>query len=321
MRSLGRIQLRSDHSRPGGRRDLDLDVVRGLAILLAMGWHFNSQDTGWPVLEVLLTPGRRVGWAGVDLFFVLSGFLVGSLALREVSRKGNFDSRRFVIRRALKLWPVLYIFLFAQVLLSDHPWQTFLFQNSFHVQNYTGSSLDHLWSLAVEEHFYLALAILYPLAVRRRLQPRTLVRLLVGVMATALILRLIAVIAGFNSVTIQHQTQFRADALACGVLLAVIATYYPAYFARLLRLRWVWLIVVIMSAVFLMEVPKQSAVGAVLCFTVSYVCGAALILLVRHNDLVERANWLLRPVGTLGVYSYALYIWHLSAARVLVLCV
>src|SRR3954451_18927610 len=101
--------------RPGGRRPA-LDVVRGLAILLALGWHFSQRPSGNAVLDALQWPGRTFGWAGVDLFFVLSGFLLGTLVLREQQKTGRFDGWRFSVRRALKLWPVLFVFLAVQAL-------------------------------------------------------------------------------------------------------------------------------------------------------------------------------------------------------------
>src|SRR5690349_15272952 len=113
---------------PGGARRLDLDVVRGIAILLAMGWHFNHGDSGNAVLDVLQWPGGTFGWAGVDLFFVLSGFLVGRLVLREHQRTGGFDGRRFSLRRGLKLWPVLYVFLVLYAFIGSEPWQSYFWQ-------------------------------------------------------------------------------------------------------------------------------------------------------------------------------------------------
>src|SRR4051812_48765288 len=101
----------TEGSRPHAGRRLDLDVVRGLAIVLALGWHFSRERTGNVVLDVLTGPGHTFGWAGVDLFFVLSGFLLGRLVLTEQARTGRFDGRRFTARRLLKLWPVLYVFL------------------------------------------------------------------------------------------------------------------------------------------------------------------------------------------------------------------
>src|SRR4051794_31012236 len=83
---------------PARTRRLDLDVVRGAAILLALGWHFSG-PTGNVVLDALQWPGQHIGWAGVDLFFVLSGFLMGRLVLGEHRRTGTFDGRRFTVRR------------------------------------------------------------------------------------------------------------------------------------------------------------------------------------------------------------------------------
>src|SRR3954451_21567996 len=155
-------------SAPTPARRLDLDVVRGVAIVLALGWHFSPTRSGNAVLDALQFPGHQFGWAGVDLFFVLSGFLMGQLVLRERARTGGFDGRRFTARRVLRLWPVLYVFLAVQAVFDDEPPGSYLWQNALHVQNFAGTSLPHAWSLAVEEHFYLALAILVPVFARRR---------------------------------------------------------------------------------------------------------------------------------------------------------
>jgi peptidoglycan/LPS O-acetylase OafA/YrhL len=144
-----------------GSRRLDLDAVRGVAIVLALGWHFSRTSSGNVVLDALQTPGRVFGWAGVDLFLVLSGFLVGQLVLRERAGTGSFDGRRFTARRLLTLWPVLYVFLAVHAVVGEEP-------------------LTHLWSVAVEEHFYLVLALLFPFFARRRGSVRVLVGILPG---------------------------------------------------------------------------------------------------------------------------------------------
>jgi peptidoglycan/LPS O-acetylase OafA/YrhL len=91
------------------QREVDLDVVRGVAILLAIGWHLNAST--YTVFDWLLYPGARIGWAGVDLFFVLSGFLVGRMLLKERARFGRVKLSVFYARRIMRLWPVLYVFL------------------------------------------------------------------------------------------------------------------------------------------------------------------------------------------------------------------
>ncbi|HEX2074358.1 MAG TPA: acyltransferase [Geodermatophilus sp.] len=300
-----------------GNRLLDLDVVRGIAIVLALGWHFSRHGSGNAVLDALQWPGRTFGWAGVDLFFVLSGFLVGSLVLHEHARTGRFDGRRFTVRRALKLWPVLYLFLAVQTLAGAEPWDTFLWQNALHLQNYAGTSVTHLWSLAVEEHFYLAMAVLFPLFARRRGSPRLLVGVLVAVLVGALVLRVAGTLAGLHEVTVQWRTHFRADSLAAGVLLAVVAVHRPAGFDRLLGLRWLWAAVTAAGIGFLATVGKEGVLGQTAGYTVAYLTAAAFLLLLHRAAWVPRARWVTAPVAALGRYSYGVYIWHVLAAQLL----
>jgi peptidoglycan/LPS O-acetylase OafA/YrhL len=317
LTSTSPAPVRRPESTPAATaRRLDLDVVRGVAIVLALGWHFSRASSGNVVLDVVQWPGHRFGWAGVDLFFVLSGFLMGQLVLRERARTGRFDGRRFTARRALRLWPVLYVFLAVHAVFGDEPVGSYLWQNALHIQNYAGTSLAHLWSLAVEEHFYLLLAVLFPLFARRRGSVRPLVVVLVGVLVASLALRGIGVATDVSDVRLQWRTHFRMDALAAGVLLAVLRAQAPATFERLVRRRWPWAIVTAAGVCFLATVTKGSALGSTLGYTVAYLTGAAFLLLLHGAAWVPRAGWLTRPVAALGRYSYGIYIWHLFAAEV-----
>src|SRR4051794_4803347 len=297
-----------------GRR-LDLDVVRGIAILLALGWHFND-SSGNVVVDVLQWPGQTFGWAGVDLFFVLSGFLMGRIVLGEHARTGGFDGRRFTLRRVLKLWPVLYLFLTVHALFGAEPLGSYFWQNALHVQNYAGTSLSHLWSLAVEEHFYLVLAVLFPLFVRRPGSLKLLARILLGVLVAALAFRLTGSLAGVSDTRLQWRTHFRVDSLAAGVLLAVVSVRWPQRFEALLRLRRLWLGVLVLGVVFLATVGKSGPVGSTLGFTVAYLTAAAVLLLLYQATWVPRLRWATAPVAALGRYSYGIYIWHVFAAQV-----
>jgi peptidoglycan/LPS O-acetylase OafA/YrhL len=300
---------------PQPARRLDLDVVRGVAIVLALGWHFSRRSSGNAVLDALQWPGHQFGWAGVDLFFVLSGFLMGQLVLRERARTGAFDGRRFTARRALRLWPVLYVFLAVYAFLGDDPLSSYLWQNALHVQNYAGSSLEHLWSLAVEEHFYLLLAVLFPLFARRRGSVRPLVAVLVAVLVASLALRLTGVASGVSDVRLQWRTHFRVDALAAGVLLAVLRMHAPAVFERWVARRWLWAAATAAGIYFLSGVTKDSALGSTLGYTVAYLTGAAFLLLLHGAAWVPRAGVLTRPMAALGRYAYGVYIWHVFAAE------
>jgi peptidoglycan/LPS O-acetylase OafA/YrhL len=299
-----------------GRRRLDLDVVRGLAILLALGAHFSKEPSGDPVLDVLAWPGDTFGWAGVDLFFVLSGFLLGRLVLTEQLRTGRFDGRRFTARRLLKLWPVLYLFLAVQVLVGPERESTYLWQNALHLQNYAGTSLTHLWSLAVEEHFYLALAVLFPLFARRRFSPRALAVVLGGILVAALALRCWGSLEGVSEVRLQWRTHFRVDSLTAGVLLALVSVHWPERFEQVRRQRALLLGVLALGVAWLSRIGKDTVLGSTLGYTVTYLTAAALLLLLFRAPWVTRARWVTAPVAFLGRYSYGIYIWHLFAAAV-----
>jgi peptidoglycan/LPS O-acetylase OafA/YrhL len=278
-------------------------------------WHFGQHPSGNAVLDALQYPGRQFGWAGVDLFFVLSGFLMGQVVLREQARTGRFDGWRFTGRRVLRLWPVLYVFLGVYALVGDTPPSAYLWQTVLHVQNYAGSSLQHLWSLAVEEHFYLVLAVLFPLLARRRGSVRLLVGVLLAVLVTGLALRGIGVANGVSDVWLQWQTHFRMDALAAGVLLAVVRVHVPSAFDRLLRWRWLWAAATAGGVCLLVRVGNTGPLGDTLGYTIAYLTGAAFLLLLHGATWVPKAGWLTRPMAALGRYSYGIYIWHLFAAE------
>src|ERR1700722_16250927 len=96
-------------------------------------------------------PFRRIGilnpgWMGVSVFFVLSGFLVGGLLVKEGKTRGRIDSKRFLIRRGFKIWPQYYFFL-ALMLLTGHRTVRELWGNLLNIQNYVGG-VAHTWSLA-----------------------------------------------------------------------------------------------------------------------------------------------------------------------------
>ncbi|MGY3564838.1 peptidoglycan/LPS O-acetylase OafA/YrhL [Sinomonas sp. RB5] len=280
-----------------------------------MGWHLGGTPNGVAVFDMLMWPARTFGWAGVDLFFVLSGFLMGSIVFREWQQTGRFDSKRFLIRRALKLWPVFYLFLFAQLLFGDHPWQSYFFQNFFHLQNYLGSSQDHLWSLAVEEHFYLVLAVVAPFAFRRRIPLRIMMMILGSAMVVPLALRIVGASAGDTPVHLQTYSHYRVDGLAAGLLLGLVATFYPRIMDKLTRIRWVWAVGMLAAIVWLSLFTKQSFLGSTLGFTVTMLGSVCFLLLLYRASWVPRLATVLRPIGSLGVYSYSLYIWHIAAAR------
>src|SRR5215475_6175188 len=127
-------------------RVVQLDWVRGLAILLVIDYHAIRFDSNNALARADAFIGNRIGWMGVDLFFVLSGFLVGGLLIQEITRTGEIQAGRFLLRRMLKIWPPYYFYILFQIILQRHPLQSFVWQNVLNIQNYAGTSLSHTWS-------------------------------------------------------------------------------------------------------------------------------------------------------------------------------
>lgn len=297
-----------------GARRLDLDVVRGVAILLAMGWHLNGPRTDIPVIAFLLWPGRNLGWAGVDLFFVLSGFLVGRLIFNEIDRTGKFDALRFLSRRALKLWPILYVFLLCMLVMF--PWRDFLFQIGLHVQNYlTTPVATHLWSLAVEEHFYLIFSLIF-YWIGSRSNVQKLASLVIWILPLALFLRLGAALIGIDFHAIQIQSQFRMDSLAAGVYLAGMFNYHRRLFDMLCRFKTILLFICGSLTLIVASIDKYSFVGAVFGYTLTIFWAVSMIFLIYNLNFPKNLKFAFSAVGFLGIYSYAIYIWHVPAFRI-----
>jgi peptidoglycan/LPS O-acetylase OafA/YrhL len=150
---------------------------------------------------------KRFGWTGVDLFFVLSGFLVSGLLFREYATTGAIRPGRFLIRRGLKIYPAFYV-LFVVTLVVRHElaiptgvWAT-IGEAAF-LQNYHYGLWGHTWSLAVEEHFYILLVVALTSIVAVSRSPfRVLERIFIAVPIVVLGLR----IATHVLLPFQHHT-------------------------------------------------------------------------------------------------------------------
>src|SRR5579872_3973764 len=128
----------------------NLDVLRGAAVVLVLGRHMGVvplDAPGW--IQDIMDVWVRAGWAGVDLFFVLSGFLVSGLLFREFQHTGRVDVPRFLVRRGFRIYPAFYAFLIATSLASGTIATRRFAAEALFVQNYVSGLWDHTWSLAV----------------------------------------------------------------------------------------------------------------------------------------------------------------------------
>lgn len=290
-------------------RAIELDFVRGIAIIAVMGFHFHAVHTNNVLLQMIEYPLKNFGREGVNLFFTLSGFLVGGLLLRQYAETGHVDARRFIVRRMFRIWPAYYVLIAFHVLAGRHPWNTFVFQNLTHLQNYLGTSITQTWSLAVEEHFYLVLPALLLLFSRWRLGAWTIVSVLSGICALTLIARCFAV-AGGNLEGAFAYTQYRIDSLLIGVILSAIYWMKPAIYQQLAKRKWLLIGSVVLLCAWLVLATKHIALDESIGYTIQALGFAALIVLVLEYSGWLRSTWIYRGVAWIGLYSYGIYLWH-----------
>ena len=285
------------------KREIELDFLRGVAILLVLDFHAPRTTLLAPFTWLGF---RNFGWVGVDIFFVLSGFLVGGLLIKEWSLRERIDARRFLIRRSFKIWPQYYIYLLL-ALLTGHKSLHSLRGNLLNLQNYVGG-IPHTWTLAVEEHAYLLFVTLVALAAHFNLRPRTLFLL---VSSSALAVLAWRTLLAAHHANIFTRTDTRVDGILYGFLLAMLYHRAPAAFRRIQSWTWCWLTLIGAALVYL-----RLKVNTWWSDDIAFVCGSAigvalLLLLYRHVEGKPRPA-LFRLVAWVGVYSYGIYLWHVA---------
>jgi peptidoglycan/LPS O-acetylase OafA/YrhL len=281
-----------------------LDGVRGVAVLFVVLLHVF----GWP---------RNGGPLGVEIFFVLSGFLITSLLLEEHEATGTISLRSFYGRRALRLFPLLYLFLaIATVTILAAGEETRWYLGSIaaaalYVGNLYGllaehtelaPAVGHLWTLAVEEQFYVVWPVVLLVALRRRWQLR---RIVVGMGVACIVVRAALLIAGETVWTLP--TTY-GDALFVGCMLAAVRR--DGWLDRLPRLAPLVAILVVLSS-FVPEVDLSSFAG--LAYLWPVLLGGGLVI-VATNEGPRALTW--KPLVWLGGISYGLYVSHVPVAVV-----
>lgn len=290
-------------------RTIELDFLRGIAIIAVMGYHFHYVDTGIRLVPIIEYPFTHFGREGVNLFFTLSGFLVGGLLLRQYADTGRIDAWTFIVRRIFKIWPAYYVLIAFHVIAGRHPASSFFWQNALHLQNYLGTSIKQTWSLSVEEHFYLLLPALLVVFARWRLRANAILGVLGFICVVVLIARSIMVADGGIDQAFFY-TQYRIDSLLAGVMLAAVYWMKPDLYQKLAS-RKGWLLAIV---IFLMgwlafatkHIPLDESIG----YTIQAIGYVALIVLTLEHSGTLARNWLFRAVAWVGVYSYGIYLWH-----------
>lgn len=301
-----------------------IDLLRALAIVSVMLYHLSSHG-------VALPPSVELGWMGVDLFFVLSGYLIGWQLLGSYAAASTPRWSHFLLGRALRILPAYYAVLVLYVLLGDQRegealqplWRFITFTVNLTPAWGEHLAYSHAWSLCVEEHFYL----LFPLGVwllARRASAHTIVLLLAGLFAGALLLRaylwqtqVASAMAAADMARAMQQfsallympTYARLDGLLLGVTLAMVRAFRPLWWQRLHAYSSALLCAAVAMFYLCSQIPLMSLAGATLLYPlVALACAALLLSVTSPASVLSRRR--VPGAQTLAVLAFSLYLTH-----------
>jgi peptidoglycan/LPS O-acetylase OafA/YrhL len=274
-------------------RNPSLDVLRGIAVLMVIEHHYQCPLFPHWFIET--------GWSGVDLFFVLSGFLISGLLFSELRTHGQLHIRRFLIRRGLKIYPAFYFFIILSGLLVPVVRARYFWIEVFFLQSIifpARTVWSHTWSLAVEEHFYIALPfLLWLLTANKKLHWLPWISIVLAV--ACFTLRVVAE-AHFPA----EFSDIRCDGLFAGVALGYLYHYQRERFVDWSR--WPLLPAGVLFLIPVAFLAQSSALRASFTMTANMI-GFSLILVWAVTRQLPHT----RIIAEIGKYSYSIYLWHL----------
>ncbi len=316
--------LISNHRLPG------LDTLRALAIAAVMAFHLDG------LLPDIFGPIERFGWMGVDLFFVLSGYLIGSQLLKLVRDGRGISLLDFYRKRAYRILP-MYLVVLALYrfwpLWREAPgisplWQFLTFTENLFVDYSVNHAFSHVWSLCVEEHFYLLLPMIVVVLSRRSAAWKT-ITVLAFFVTLGLAIRSYEYFHvllpmgrdsdGFSVRYIEriyYPTYTRLDGLLAGVALALMRIFRPCWWTAILQ-RANWLLAggfVLMGCTLRIFVDRLGPVGTVIGFPLMAIAMGMLVMAAA-----DRRSWFgrLRVPGAklVATLAYSLYLTHKEIAH------
>ena len=307
-----------------------LDTLRALAIAVVMVFHLQG------LLPDAFHPIGRFGWMGVDLFFVLSGYLIGSQLLKPVRDGRSVSLLGFYRKRAYRILPVYLVVLALYAfwpLWREQPgmsplWQFLTFTENFFVDYSINQAFSHVWSLCVEEHFYLLLPMIVLVMSRRAAIWKTVavlaffVALGLGIRSYEYFHVLLPMGRGSDDFgaryieRIYYPTYTRLDGLLAGVALALMRIFRPGWWSAILQ-RANWLLAggaALLACTLWIFADRLGPVGTVIGFPLMAIAFAMLLMAAA-----DRQCWFgrMRVPGAkmVSTLAYSLYLTHKEVAH------
>ncbi|MFC4931241.1 acyltransferase family protein [Massilia sp. GCM10023247] len=307
-----------------------LDTLRALAVTLVVLHHYtlfvsNDDHTfGWV---------GRIGWVGVDLFFALSGYLIGNQIFAALTADGGLSLKNFYARRLLRTLPnylvILAIYFMWPAFREDGPlaplWRYLSFTQNLGLA--PGTAFSHSWSLAIEEQFYLLLPALAILGAGLRLRMGAAWGAIAFVVAAGMLLRAqlwSAHVDGqeygtyFYYKLIYYSSLCRLDELVAGVALALLKNRHPLAWSRLTSHGNRWLLAalaVLAPAFWLLLGDRYGFAATVFGYPLLALgFGLAILAALSNNSLLRGLR--VPGAGRLAIWSYAIYLTHRGACAI-----
>lgn len=305
-----------------------LDHLRAVAILLVFIFHYSIITGGVPAW---LNGLSQIGWTGVDLFFVLSGFLISSQLFEEIRNSGGFSYKKFLIKRCFRILPAYWFVLalyccfpaFHEREALPPLWKFLTFMQNIGLDIKTEGTFSHAWSLCVEEHFYLLLPLTLLLLLRFPKLFGKSFWLLPVLFAFCIVVRHYSFHqfylshAGTESAAfdwyqyIYYPTWCRLDGLLLGVSCAALYCYRPAVWRKISALgNWLFLFSLIVFVIaYRYFSQQQSAMSSVFGFSMVAV-GYAFLLAGCISPKTILYKWNSGFTRFMAAISYSVYLTH-----------
>jgi peptidoglycan/LPS O-acetylase OafA/YrhL len=305
-----------------------LDNLRALAIIMVFFFHYQR----WFEHPAWMPKALSFGWTGVDLFFVLSGFLISSQLFAQIKKVGSFSMRDFYIKRFFRILPIYYfvlaIYFFIPFFSNKQAlaplWKFLTFTQNFGADFTNQRAFGVVWSLCVEEHFYLLMPVILLLFLKTGLFKKGYLLLIVLFMAGFLI-RLYSwydvYLHQTNGLenrmvwvaTIYYPTYNRLDGLLAGVSIAALYNYLPVIFYWLSKYANALIVagLIILTGTYFLCGNTVDFARSIFSFPlVSIGFGCVVLGAIMPNSFLYK--WKSTVLTKIAELSYALYLVHMA---------